>query len=209
MTILLLSIIMLAACTSLLCQPPNRQAATRLRRLRTSGPVRSLPDRNAKGGDRRQHGRADLPGRPHADQCRRIQPEENQQRIPAGLQLRQRGHTVDAPALRRSSLKLKLGVVLCGAMVATAASGTARSDDAAKPPQKDWHFNISPYVWAAGLKGTVATVPGLPPIKVDASFSDVLRNLDLAAMVAANPVRWHRRRERYLHRHIRWVVSGA
>jgi hypothetical protein len=90
---------------------------------------------------------------------------------------------VDAPALRRSSLKLKLGVVLCGAMVATAASGTARSDDAAKPPQKDWHFNISPYVWAAGLKGTVATVPGLPPIKVDASFSDVLRNLDLAAMV--------------------------
>lgn len=49
----------------------------------------------------------------------------------------------------------------------------------------DWQLNISPYVWAAGLKGTVAAVDGLPPIEIDAGFNDILRNLDLAAMTFA------------------------
>jgi hypothetical protein len=59
----------------------------------------------------------------------------------------------------------------------------AWADDAVDlGPRDEWSFHISPYVWAAGLEGTVAAVPGLPSIEVDASFKDILENLDLAAM---------------------------
>ena len=56
-------------------------------------------------------------------------------------------------------------------------------DSVGRTPGSDWSFNLAPYVWAAGLKGTVAAVPGLPSIKVDAGFRDILENLDIAAMV--------------------------
>ena len=71
-----------------------------------------------------------------------------------------------------------------GALALAAMSGAsvpAWADASDFPPEK-WSFNISPYVWAASLKGTVAAVPGLPPIDVDADFKDILENLDLAAM---------------------------
>jgi hypothetical protein len=65
----------------------------------------------------------------------------------------------------------------------TAGAASAGADDSADYLRRhDWSFNISPYVWAASLKGTAAAVPGLPSIKVDASFKDILQNLDLAAM---------------------------
>ncbi len=44
-----------------------------------------------------------------------------------------------------------------------------------------WTFSVAPYFWAAGLSGDVASF-GLPTIDVDASFSDILDNLDFAAM---------------------------
>ena len=62
---------------------------------------------------------------------------------------------------------------------------SARADDSADYLRADdWSFTIAPYVWAAGMKGTAATLPPLPPIDVDASFSDILKNLDIAAMVS-------------------------
>jgi len=64
-------------------------------------------------------------------------------------------------------------------------SPLASADDAVDlRPTDDWSFTIAPYVWAAGMKGTAATLPPLPPVDVDASFSDILKNLDLGAMVA-------------------------
>jgi hypothetical protein len=45
-----------------------------------------------------------------------------------------------------------------------------------------WTFSVTPYFWAAGLSGEVAQF-GLPAVDVDASFSDILENLDFAAMV--------------------------
>ncbi len=47
-----------------------------------------------------------------------------------------------------------------------------------------WQFQIAPYVWAADLDGHVATLPGVPAATVNASFSDVLENLDAAFMIA-------------------------
>lgn len=62
-------------------------------------------------------------------------------------------------------------------------AGRADADDSADLLRRDdWSLNISPYVWAASLKGTAAAVPGLPSIEVDASFKDILENLDIAAM---------------------------
>lgn len=45
----------------------------------------------------------------------------------------------------------------------------------------DWSFQITPYVWATGLGGDLTIGPRR--IRIDRSFSDVLRDLDAAAFV--------------------------
>lgn len=45
-----------------------------------------------------------------------------------------------------------------------------------------WEFAISGYVWAAGVKGTVATLPLLPAVEVNAPFTEILKNLGGALM---------------------------
>jgi hypothetical protein len=47
-----------------------------------------------------------------------------------------------------------------------------------------WEFQIAPYLWMAGMDGDVGLLPGVPPADVDASFSDILDNLDFAFMLA-------------------------
>ncbi|WP_109578810.1 hypothetical protein [Aminobacter sp. AP02] len=44
-----------------------------------------------------------------------------------------------------------------------------------------WHFSASPYLWAAGVDGTVGQF-GLPPAKLDSDFGDILGELDFAFM---------------------------
>jgi hypothetical protein len=44
-----------------------------------------------------------------------------------------------------------------------------------------WTITVAPYFWAAGMKGDIAQF-GLPQVHVDARFSDILDNLDFAAM---------------------------
>jgi hypothetical protein len=41
-----------------------------------------------------------------------------------------------------------------------------------------WHFNLVPYVWMSGVEGDVS-VANLPPVSVDASFSDIIENFDV------------------------------
>jgi hypothetical protein len=67
-------------------------------------------------------------------------------------------------------------------------AGTAFAADAALPetppdlPQESgWTFTVAPYLWMAGIKGTVGQF-GLPPVDVDASFIDILENFDIGAM---------------------------
>lgn len=44
-----------------------------------------------------------------------------------------------------------------------------------------WTFSVTPYFWAAGLSGETSSF-WLPVVDIDADFSDVLDNLDFAAM---------------------------
>lgn len=47
--------------------------------------------------------------------------------------------------------------------------------------ESGWTFTVAPYFWAADLSGDVK-VSRLPQVHVDASFSDILKHLDFAAM---------------------------
>lgn len=49
----------------------------------------------------------------------------------------------------------------------------------------EWSFQVTPYAWMAGLDGTVATSPDLPPADVDMSFGDILDDLKFAGMLLA------------------------
>jgi hypothetical protein len=49
--------------------------------------------------------------------------------------------------------------------------------------EEDWRFRVSPYVWFAGLKGDVATIPPLPAAPVDVSPSDALDDTQASLMV--------------------------
>jgi hypothetical protein len=47
--------------------------------------------------------------------------------------------------------------------------------------EQGWTFTVAPYFWAAGISGDVGQF-GLPPVEVDASFSDIFDHLDFGAM---------------------------
>jgi hypothetical protein len=47
--------------------------------------------------------------------------------------------------------------------------------------EQGWTFTVAPYFWAAGISGEVASF-GLPPVDIDASFSDIFDHLDFGAM---------------------------
>jgi len=80
----------------------------------------------------------------------------------------------------------RVSAILCMLAVLAAASlSLARAEEVAKSdPADGWSFAFAPYGWIAGLKGTMATLPGLPAVGVDASFSDILDNLDMGFMGA-------------------------
>ena len=65
------------------------------------------------------------------------------------------------------------------------ASPPARADEPPADAQDAWHFRLTPYVWMAGLNGTVGVLSGLPTVEVDAGFRDILENLDLTVMAQA------------------------
>jgi hypothetical protein len=49
--------------------------------------------------------------------------------------------------------------------------------------QDAWQFRLTPYVWLAGLRGDVGTIPGQPAAPVDVSASDALRDLEGGGMI--------------------------
>ncbi len=80
-------------------------------------------------------------------------------------------------------------VAIASACLATSGwFGGAMADEVvlqtgSAPAMEDqWTFTIAPYVWAVSVEGDTAQF-GLPTVNVDASFSDILDNLDMAAMV--------------------------
>ena len=48
---------------------------------------------------------------------------------------------------------------------------------------ENWNFQLAPYAWLAGQKGTLGTLPGLPSADVDIDFyDDILGNINGTAM---------------------------
>jgi hypothetical protein len=54
---------------------------------------------------------------------------------------------------------------------------------APRPSAGEWQFELTPYLWAAGMKGSVEA-GALPRVNVDMSFSDIFDMLDFGAMAA-------------------------
>jgi len=52
-------------------------------------------------------------------------------------------------------------------------------------PDKGWSFSVAPYVWGAGIEGTIATLPPLPAVDVDFSFKDIIKNTNIGFMGVA------------------------
>jgi len=53
---------------------------------------------------------------------------------------------------------------------------TARADDA-------WQFRLTPYLWFAGLKGNMATIPGAPAAPIDVSPGDAVADTETSLML--------------------------
>lgn len=72
------------------------------------------------------------------------------------------------------------GVVAAAAAVFLLGAFPTFAADPSDPSSQNepgWHFYSPVYVWAAGVKGTTATLPGVPASDVDMSFSDSLSSL--------------------------------
>ncbi|MDF2235752.1 hypothetical protein P2H44_24630 [Albimonas sp. CAU 1670] len=67
------------------------------------------------------------------------------------------------------------------AATALASVGVAGAQETA---EDGWRFQVSPYLWAAGLSGTSGTLAPLPPAEVDLSFGDIFDDLRFAGMLA-------------------------
>jgi len=58
----------------------------------------------------------------------------------------------------------------------SAAAGLASADTAGDESQ--WRFQLTPYVWAAGMDGRIRPATSLPTVEVDRSFGELLSNSD-------------------------------
>ena len=84
-------------------------------------------------------------------------------------------------------------LALClGPAVLAMGPAVAQTEGSTAVGEGGWTFTATPYVWVAGLKGDLATIGGLPPAEVDASFSDIIENTDMAVMlgIEARTDRW-------------------
>jgi hypothetical protein len=85
------------------------------------------------------------------------------------------------------SLPSFIGAIALAAL--TSSAGAADIATKAPPqlvtspaPVSNWTFQITAYLWAAGLEGDVRLGPNAPMTHVDASFGDILSDLRFAAM---------------------------
>lgn len=69
-------------------------------------------------------------------------------------------------------------------LVAAFAGLTLPLTAAAQENASDWSGQITPYVWASGLGGSVTPLPGGPTLDFDKSFGEVLEDLDVAFFLA-------------------------
>lgn len=88
----------------------------------------------------------------------------------------------------RNGLHIGLAGAAIGLCMACGTPGRAADAVAPPPPaaapSTGWVVTGAPYLWAAGLEGSIGQF-GLQPIAVDASFADIMKNFDIGLMGAA------------------------
>ena len=72
------------------------------------------------------------------------------------------------------------GAVLAATVAAGLVGSPVEAEDAA-PASAPWELSVTPYLWALSIKGDVGV--GQTEADVDASFSDILDDLNVAAML--------------------------
>jgi hypothetical protein len=82
--------------------------------------------------------------------------------------------------MNRAKLAAASMLVLASAGLTPAVA----ADLAPAPDTSHWRFTVAPYVWGVGLSGDIGLF-GKGPVDVDIPFSDILENLDFAAMGVA------------------------
>jgi hypothetical protein len=84
-------------------------------------------------------------------------------------------------AMRHCRITLP-GSALLAALTMAMAGPPAGAEEAAPAASTGWQFSITPYLWATALKGDVGV--GRTSADVDASFDDILDNLNGALMLS-------------------------
>jgi hypothetical protein len=80
------------------------------------------------------------------------------------------------------------GIFLSAIFFTAAFATTAVAGDVEKPHQSleessGWVFQVTPYIWAAGLEGDISPFRRLPTVHVDKSFSDVMNDLNFGGFI--------------------------
>ncbi len=76
----------------------------------------------------------------------------------------------------------KTRIIATTALVALIMTISAGPANAQSTSRDDDGIVFSPYLWMTALSGT-STIGGLPPVEIDASFSDIFSNLNFAASI--------------------------
>ena len=78
------------------------------------------------------------------------------------------------------------------AALSMAAAASASAQQASASAADTWQFTVTPYLWGAGQSGSARIGNVIPAQNVDATFSDILSNLDFGAMATfeARKDRW-------------------
>lgn len=71
-------------------------------------------------------------------------------------------------------------VLLC------AATGLVSADAQDGHPHHEWQFELTPYVWAAGLDGHIRPSANLPGVGVKRSFTDLISDIDGALFLTGS-----------------------
>jgi hypothetical protein len=74
----------------------------------------------------------------------------------------------------------KLKTLMAAAFGLTALAGTAQAQ-----ANTDTAFQITPYVWATGVGGDITPFTGAPTVAISKSFTDLIKDLDVAFFVSA------------------------
>jgi hypothetical protein len=91
-------------------------------------------------------------------------------------------HKLPGPGMTLKNASIALTCTLL--MTSASVLPSSAADLQPLPDTSEWHFTIAPYAWGVGLSGDIGLF-GRGPVDVDIPFSDILENLDFAAMVVA------------------------